>query len=53
MISFEKTKDGKDGFDLIMPDEMKENDYNYICNLSDWINVDVNRCGNRFSIRYK
>lgn len=53
MISFEKIKDGKDGFDLIMPDEMKENDYNYICNLSDWINVDVNRCGNRFSIRYK
>lgn len=53
MISFEKTKDGKGGFDLIMPDEMKENDYNYICNLSDWINVDVNRCGNCFSIRYK
>lgn len=53
MISFEKTKDGKDGFDLIMPDEMKENDYRYICNLSDWINVNVNRCGNRFSILYK
>lgn len=53
MISFEKTKDGKDGFDLIMPDEMKENDYKYICNLSDWINVNVNRCGNRFSILYK
>lgn len=53
MISFEKTKDGKDGFDLIMPDEMKENDYEYICNLSTWINVDVNRCGNRFSILYK
>lgn len=50
MISFKKMDDG---FDLIMPDEMKENDYNYICNLSDWINVDVNRCGNRFSIRYK
>lgn len=53
MISFEKTKDGKDGFDLIMPDEMNENDYEYICNLSDWMNVDVNRCGNRFSILYK
>lgn len=50
MISFEETKEG---FDLIMPDEMKENDYKYICNLSDWINVNVNRCGNRFSILYK
>lgn len=50
MISFKKMDDG---FDLIMPDEIKENDFNYICNLSDWINVDVNRCGNRFSIRYK
>ena len=50
MISFKKMDDG---FDLIMSDEMKENDYNYICNLSDWINVDVNRCGNCFSIRYK
>ena len=50
MISFKETKEG---FDLIMPDEMKENDYKYICNLSDWMNVDVNRCGNRFSIRYK
>lgn len=58
MISFEEVedeeaKDGKEGFDLIISDEMKENDYEYICNLSDWINVDVNRCGNRFSIRYK
>lgn len=53
MISFEEAKDGKEGFDLIMPDEMKENNYKYICNLSDWMNVDVNRCGNRFSIRYK
>lgn len=50
MISFKKMDDG---FDLIMPDEINENDFNYICNLSDWINVDVNRCGNRFSIRYK
>ena len=50
MISFEETKEG---FDLIMPDEMKENDYKYICNLSDWINVNVNRCGNRFKIQYK
>lgn len=50
MISFEKMDDG---FDLIMPDEMNEKDYEYICNLSDWMNVDVNRCGNRFSIRYK
>lgn len=50
MISFKETKEG---FDLIMPDEMKENDYKYICNLSDWMNVDVDRCGNRFSILYK
>ena len=50
MISFEETKDG---FDLIMPDEMKENNYKYICNLSDWINVNVDRCGNRFKIQYK
>lgn len=50
MISFKETKEG---FDLIMPDEMKENDYKYICNLSDWINVNVNRCGNRFKIQYK
>ena len=53
MISFEEAKDGKEGFDLIMPDEMKENNYKYICNLSDWINVNVDRCGNHFKIQFK